>query len=311
MRSAASLAAAAIAAPLALFAAGPAAAAPEAPDLSGYQMAPVERYLDTSANGGEVYFQTPDGLLCAMRPAQGRAGCDGPLPGVPVSANEIVLSAEQHDRGLRATATPQFVKPTGGAARVLEVGHKISFADFECAVGQGPKTVCTKGTPATAWMTVSADGTEIGPPTAGLPADFPDPNDFVGSEDSYLVGSGPKNLFPVFTVSGGLTCKMALFSGGEIACDGPLPGVENRHNEIFARVPGPVGTRPAGNPPFSTPAYPGPIRQLPAGHRIDSNGGTCLALTDGGVACLAAAGGPPQGFQVTAEKTSTFGGSAS
>lgn len=310
MRSAAIFAVAAIAAPFSLYAAGPAAASPAAPDLSSYQAAPVERYLDSSANGGEVYFQTPDGLLCAMRPAQGRAGCDGPLPGVAVPANEIVLSADQHSRGLRASATPQFVKPTGGAARVLEVGHKITLADFECAVGQGPKTVCTKGTPVTAWMEVSADDTGIGPPTADLPTGFPDPIDFVGSDDSYIVGVGPKNMFPVFTVNDGLTCKMALFSGGEIACDGKLPGIENGDNEVFTRVPGPVGTRKAGNPPFSTPTYPGPIRQLPAGHRIDSHGGTCLALTDGGVACVAAAGGPLQGFVVTDEQTSTFGGSA-
>ncbi len=308
MRSAAVFAAAAIAAPFSLCVAGPAAAAPGAPDLSAYQPAPVERYLDTSANGGEVYFQTPDGLLCAMRPAQGRAGCDGPLPGAPTAANEIVLSGDQYSRGLRATATPQFVKPTGGAARVLEVGHKITFADFECAVGEGPKTVCTKGTPPSAWMTVSADGTGIGPRTAGLPADVPDPNDFIGSDDSYLVGIGPKNVFPVFSVSGGLTCKIGMFSGGEIACDGELPGVDNGDNEVFTRVPGPVGTRKAGSPPFSTPAYPGPVRELPAGHRIDSHGGTCMALEDGGVACLAAVGGPPQGFVVTAEDTETFGG---
>jgi len=29
---------------------------------------------------------------------------------------------------------------------------------------------------------------------------------------------------------------------------------------------------------------------------------------DGGVACLGAVAGPPQGFQVTAEETTTFGG---
>jgi len=59
-----------------LIAAGPARAIPEAPDLSGYQSISVDSYVD----GGEVYFQTPDGLLCAIRPAQGMAGCDGPLP---------------------------------------------------------------------------------------------------------------------------------------------------------------------------------------------------------------------------------------
>ncbi|CAJ1585688.1 hypothetical protein [[Mycobacterium] wendilense] len=306
MRSAAVFAAAALVAPLALWAAGTAAADSEAPDLSKFEAAPIERYLDTSANGGEVYFQTPDGLLCAMRPGQGRAGCDGPLPGVATAANEIVLSGDQYSRGLRATASPQFVKPTGGAARVLEVGHKITFADFECAVDEGPKTLCTKGDPVSAWMTISADGTAVGPRTAGLPDDVVDPNDFVGSDDSYLVGIGPKNMFPVFTVAGGLTCKIGMFSGGEIACNGELPGLGNGDDEVFVRAPGPVGTRKAGNPPFSTPMYPGPVRELPAGHRIDANGGTCMALDDGGVACIATVGGPPQGFVVTDDEVRTF-----
>ncbi len=291
---------------LAALAPVPAGATPEAPNLTGYQTTPVEPFLDTATNGGEVYFQTPDGLLCAIRPAQGRAGCDGVLPGVSLPANEIVLAADQPSRGLRSTATPQFVKPTGVAAPVLTVGHKLSFADFECAVGAGPTTVCTKGTPASAWMTISAEGTGIGPRTAGLPQNVPDPNGFIGSDDSYVVGTGPKNLFPVFTVSGGLTCKMAMYSGGEIGCDGKLPGIQSGDDEVFVQLPGAVGTRRAGTPPFSTPSFPGTIRELPVGHRIDSYGATCMATADGGVACLGSVGGRMQGFVVTAEDTTTF-----
>ena len=220
-----------------------------------------------------------------------------------------MLAVDQQSRGLRATTNPQFVKPTGAAAPVLSVGHKIGFADFECAVGEGPITVCVKGTPPTQWMTIAATETGIGPPTAGLPENFPDPNAFVVSDDSFVVGVGAKNLFPVFTVASGLTCKMSMFSGGEIGCDGTLPGIRNGDNEVFAQLPGPVGTRKAGSPPFSTPNYPGVIRQLPAGQRIDSYGATCMATADGGVACFGAVGSPPQGFAVTAEATTTFGGS--
>ncbi len=284
----------------------PAAASPEAPNLREYKAVPVEPFLDTAANGGEVYFQTPDGLLCAIRPAQGRAGCDGALPGVPTAVNEIVLAADQPARGLRATPNPGFVKPTGAAARVLTVGHKLSFADFECAVGEGSKTVCTKGSPVTAWMSISPEGTGIGPRTPGLPAGMPDPNDFIGSDDSYTVGIGPKNVFPVFTV-GGLTCKMAMFSGGEIACDGKLPGIAGGDDEVFVQLPGTAGTRKAGSPPFSAPTYPGDIRELPIGHRVDAFGATCMATEDGGVACVGAAGGPMQGFVVSAEDVKTFG----
>jgi hypothetical protein len=281
-----------------------AAADSGAPDLSQYAQISVDDYVA----GTEVYFQTPDGLLCAIRPSPGLAGCDGPLAAAPAGTNEIVLTADPHQRGLRSTASPQFVKPTGGAAPVLQAGHSLRFADFVCAVGDGGSTSCTKGDPVAQWFTVSPQRADIGPATAGLPPTFPDPTGYVLTDDSYIVGAGAKNLFPVFTVASGLTCKMAMFSGGEIACDGTLPGIRTADNEVFVQLPGTAGTRRAGSPPFSAPSYPGTVKALPAGHRIESNGATCMATADGGVACFGSAGGPPQGFMVTATETTTFGG---
>ena len=287
--------------------AGPAAATPEAPDLSGYSAVASDQYVD----GGEAYFQTPDGLLCGIRPAQGMAGCDGPLPRGSSGANQVVLSADQVRRGLHNTASPLFVKSTGAAAAVLPVGHKIVLDDFACAVGDA-KVFCTKGNPVAQWLAIVPDGTSVGPPTPGLPAGFPDPNDFVVDDESYIVGTGAKNLFPVFTVGSGLTCKMAVFSGGVIGCDttppAVLPGVDGSDDEVFAQLPGPVGTRRAGTPRLANPDYPGVVKELPIGHRIDSYGATCMA-TDDGVACFGAAGGAPQGFRVSASETTTFGGS--
>lgn len=289
-----------------LVAAAPAAAAPEAPDLSGYSVVSPAEFVD----GGEAYFQTPDGLLCAIRPAQGMAGCDGPMPRGSGGANQIVLSADQAHRGLRITANPLFVKSTGGAAAVLPVGHKIVLDDFACAVDDA-KVFCTKGNPVAQWLSITPDGASVGPATPGLPVGFPDPNDFVVGDESYVVGTGPKNLFPVFTVAGGLTCKMSMFSGGVIGCDttppAVLPGVEGGADEVFAQLPGPVGTRKSGTPRLANPDYPGVVKELPIGHRIDSYGATCMATADG-VACFGVAGGAPQGFQVTASETTTFGG---
>jgi len=272
------------------------------PDLSRYDQIRVDDYVA----GTEVYFQTPDGLLCAIRPSPGLAGCDGPLAAAPTGTNEIVLTADTHQRGLRATANPQFVKPMGGAAPVLQAGHSLRFADFVCAVGDDGWTACTKGDPVAQWFTITAERIDVGPVTAGLPPSYPDPTDYVLTDDSFIVGLGAKNLFPVFTTAAGLTCKMAMFSGGEIACDGTLPGARNGDNEVFVQLPGAAGTRRAGNPPFSTPNYPGPIKTLPAGHRIESGGATCMATDDGGVACFGSVGGPAQGFQVTATNTTTF-----
>jgi hypothetical protein len=234
-------------------------APPTPPGLAGYRDVTAEGYL----SNGEAYFQTPDGLLCAIRPVSGTAGCDGRLPATRPGVNEIVLAADDAVRGLRATANPLFVKPSGGAAA-------------------------------------------IGPATLGLPPGFPDPNDFVVGDDSYVVGSGPKNLFPVFTVEGGLTCSIMMFSGGEFGCDGPLPGVRGGENQIYAQVPGGAGIRRADDRKFSTPAYPGHIRQLPVGYRVREIGATCMAIT-GGVACYAMQAGHARGFEVTPERAWTFG----
>lgn len=63
---------------------------------------------------------------------------------------------------------------------MLSTGSKIVYQDFECAVSDGPTTLCTKGSGDTLqWMKISADETGIGPATTGLPEGFPDPNDFV------------------------------------------------------------------------------------------------------------------------------------
>lgn len=287
-------------------AAPPAGAQPPMPDLGGYDQVAPEPFLSPV---GEAYFQTPDGLLCAILPARGTAGCDGQLPATLLGVNEIAMADDVDSRGLRATANSRFVKTSGDAAPVLHDGQKLVVGDIECAVGPGPRTACTKGAPVAQWMVISPSRTGIGPATDGLPAGFPDPNDYVVGDDTYVVGSGPKNLFPVFTVDGGLTCSIVVFSGGEIGCDGPLPRVTGGENEVFTQLPGPSGIRRVDDGKFDTPAYPGNVRKLPVGYRINGIGSTCMAIT-GGVACYGAIGGPAQGFKVTPEGTTTFGGSA-
>lgn len=291
-----------VASPAAPAGAEPLATGPtSAPDLSGY----TEVNPDAFVASGEAYFQTPDGLLCAIQPNRGAAGCDGRLPATLLGVNEIVLAEDVNARGLRATSNPRFVKPSGGAAPILQEGQKIVFGDFECAAAPGAVTACTKGAPVAQWMVVSPARTGIGPATEGLPAGFPDPNDFVVGDDTYIVGTGAKNLFPVFTVEGGLTCSIIIFSGGEIGCDGPLPHVTGGQNQVFTQLPGVSGIRRADDKKFSTPAYPGNIRQLPVGYRINATGSTCMAIK-GGVACYGTLAGATQGFEVSPTGTMTF-----
>ena len=122
------------------------------------------------------------------------------------------------------------------------------------------------------------------------------------------VGTGRKNMFPVFTVEGGLTCAIVIFSGGEIGCDGPLPGVTGGENEIFAQLPGTTGIRRTEKPNHSTPAYPGQIKQLPVGHRVNGIGATCMAIIRGVWRATAPLPATRKGFEVSPEMASTFGG---
>jgi hypothetical protein len=62
----------------------PAAAEPPTmPDLRGYGAVTPDGFVV----GNAAYFQTPDGLRCAIQPDRGAAGCDGRLPGAPSGAN--------------------------------------------------------------------------------------------------------------------------------------------------------------------------------------------------------------------------------
>lgn len=275
-------------------------AEPVAPDLSKYQLVANDQYL----TNGEVYFETPGGLLCAIRSAPQWAGCDGQLPGAPRGANEVVLG-ELPDRGWYQTQNPRFVRTIGGAAPVLRAGQKIAFADYECAV-EAQTTTCIKGSPATAWFTLSQEGASLGPATPGLPENFPDPQGFVTADTTYVVGTGPKNIFPTFSVAPGLTCKIVLFSGGSIGCDGPLAGVAHGENEVYVELPGAVGMRKTDSPTYARPAYPGNVLELPAGFKVSQGGGTCMALPDGGVACYGLLAEQISGFVASPTETWTF-----
>ena len=281
-------------------------AAPAQPDLRGYTAVAPEDYF--AGGGVGLYFQTPDGLTCGIIPGRNSVGCDGAIPGLPVSATEVVLTADSEARGFHQTSVLQYLPPGGTTPRLLPVGHKIAYLDYECAVGAGSETICIKGSPPAHWFVLSPEGSAVGPRTEGLPENFPDPNDFVVGPQSYIVGAGAKNLFPVFTVGDGLTCEIALFSGGEIGCDGELPGVAGGASEIFVQLPGDAGIRTTDNPKYNTPQYPGPVLQLPPHHRVSEMGGTCMAAADGGVACYGSLAGTTSGFVVSPAGTWTFDG---
>jgi hypothetical protein len=287
--------------------------APPAPDLNGYPQVAADEYRVADQDGGYLAFQTPDGLTCRIGPSQ--IGCDGPIRGTLAPANEVVLNGGPapaavgvEPDGFRQTSRPRFASPPGSAAKLLPPRHKIVGNDLQCAVDVGAITLCTHGRPLTSWFVLSPNRSGIGPRVAGLPPRFPDPHDFVVDEQSYTVGPGSRNMFPYFTVASGLRCSIGVLRGGAFGCDGPLPGMTDADNEIFVDLSArQAGMRTTDRPRFTAH---GPVKRLRAWHRIDYSYGTfttCLADSDGGVACYAQLPDHPKGFVVSAHSAWTFG----
>lgn len=287
---------------------------PPPPDLRAYPEVPVDAYLVADQGTQSVYFRTPDGLSCKIG---WRVGCDGALHGTPAPANEVELfghppaAVEFEPDGFRRTARPAFTAPGGSPPEMLPPGHKIVYGAFQCAAVVGAITTCSRGSPPASWFVLSPQRSGIGPRPPGLPAAFPDPHDFVIDEGPYPARPEFKNMFPVFTVASGLVCEIRVFSGGVVRCDGPLPGAPQGENEIFVDLSArQVGMRRTDPP--ALPAYlPKNVRRMPLQHRLDytyETFTTCMATSDGGVACIADMQRHPQGFVVSPNSAWTFGG---
>jgi hypothetical protein len=286
--------------------------APPAPDLNCYPAVAADDYQLIDQQDQYLAFRTPDGLTCRIGPV---IGCDGTIGGTLAPANEVVLNGtappaavEVEPDGFHQTARPRFALPAGRTGKLLPPRHKIVYKDLQCAVDIGGITMCTRGWPLNGWFVLSPHRSAIGPRVADLPPKFPDPHDFVVDEQSYGVGSGTKIVFPYFTVASGLTCNIKVFSGGAFGCDGALPGIPEADNEIYVDLSArQVGMRATDQPRFTTH---GTIKPLAAWHRIDytyETFTTCLAGSDGGVACYAQLPDHPKGFVVSAHSAWTFG----
>jgi hypothetical protein len=276
--------------------------APPAPDLNGYPEVAADEYR---VDDQFLAFRTPDGLVCRIGP---EIGCDGAIRGTLAPANEVVLNGSPpplpvgvEPDGFRQTPQPRFTAPAGLGAKLLPPRHKIVVKDLQCAVDAGAITMCTRGLPLTGWFVLSPNRSGIGPRVGGLPPKFPDPHDFVVDDRSYTVGPGGRRYF---TVASGLTCSI----GAAFGCDGSLPGITGGDNEIYVDLPArQAGMRTTDKPRFTTH---GTIKQLPAWHRIDYTSETftsCLAGSDGGVACYAQTPDHARGFVVSAHSAWTFG----
>lgn len=273
-------------------------ATPAAPDVSTLPTVPDEGFRDSVGN---LYFQTPGGLLCAILTTERTAGCSGRLPSAPDGANEVTLTGT--GATFEVADAPRFVRASGPAAPVLAEGHRLVDGDLTCAVTTGT-TSCVTGSPAAHWFVLSADGSGIGPSTPGLPAGFPDPQNFVVADGNYIVGQGAKNIFPTFHVGNGLTCQIRTFSGGFVGCSGPLPAAAGGKRTVEFELTG--STRFVDGERYAKPDYPGEIETLPAGQSVSgTGGGTCMALADG-VACYAVLADRFTGFVVDSSGVRTY-----
>ena len=109
-------------------------ATPAAPDVSTLPTVPDEGFRDSVGN---LYFQTPGGLLCAILTTERTAGCSGRLPSAPDGANEVTLTGT--GATFEVADAPRFVRASGPAAPVLTEGHRLVDGDLTCAVTTGTR----------------------------------------------------------------------------------------------------------------------------------------------------------------------------
>jgi len=130
-----------------------AAAPPGFPDLDAFQPVDPAQYATGGRGGGQTFFATPDGLQCGW-PIVNKpddhvsAGCDGPLPGLPVTAP---VGSDGCSVVGTATSLPSDLGPYGFqrgtgcpvlTSQVLNVGQKITAANITCVVGADRLTAC-------------------------------------------------------------------------------------------------------------------------------------------------------------------------
>ena len=143
-------------------------------------------------------------------------------------------------------------------------------------------------------------GRQCGSADARTAGRLSDPNDFVVGDELHRRHRAKEPVPGVHCVGSGLTCKMAMFSGGVIGCDttppAALPVSTVRTMSVRAQLPGPSAPAGPGLPPPAHPDYPGVVGAT-IGHRIDSTAPPAWPPTTASRASEAA-GGAPAEFQV-------------
>ena len=138
------LAAAAILLPAGIVYAEP----PPFPDLHFYLPANPDDYrVDASTPGidaTQIYFRTPDGVLCNF--LGGQAQCVGALPGLPPPEPTASGTERVHWIGTRTGLQPMVPSaPEPTDVRVLPPFHRLTVDDVTCGVDLFGITACRDG----------------------------------------------------------------------------------------------------------------------------------------------------------------------
>ncbi|MBN3508125.1 hypothetical protein [Mycolicibacterium nivoides] len=109
---------------------------PGVEEIDGYPIAEGNYSSPTDFYG--MFFRTPDGRFCAIRPNRGPVGCDAVPGDAPAGTNQTFVESGA-PASYRYSGTASFTRDD---VDVLPVGHRLENWGASCGIGEQGTVIC-------------------------------------------------------------------------------------------------------------------------------------------------------------------------
>lgn len=114
---------------------------PGVEEIDGYPIAEGRYSSPTDYYG--MFFRTPDGRFCGIRPNRGPVGCDAVPGDAPAGTNQTFVESDA-PAAYRHSGTPSFTREN---VDVLPVGQRLENWGASCGIGEQGAVICKTSGP--------------------------------------------------------------------------------------------------------------------------------------------------------------------